>query len=102
VTFGATDPGSAVAVLVESRVAAALARSGWKPARTIVFCFWMPSSGWWARPEYAEDRARELREKAVAYINTDMYMAGTSPAASLAADFVADVARDVPGETETC
>jgi N-acetylated-alpha-linked acidic dipeptidase len=101
-TFGATDPGSAVAVLAEvARGLAALARSGWKPARTIVFCFWDAEEfGLVGSTEYAEDRARELREKAVAYINTDMYMAGTLVAGGVASlrDFVAEVARDVPGE----
>ncbi len=101
-TFGATDPGSAVAVLLEvARGLAALQKSGWRPARSLMFCFWDAEEfGLIGSSEFAEDRAREIREKAVAYINTDMYMAGTLAAGGVPSlrDFVGEVARDTPGD----
>jgi N-acetylated-alpha-linked acidic dipeptidase len=101
-TFGGTDPGSAVAVLMEvARGLSALRNEGWRPTRSIKFCFWDAEEfGLVGSTEFAEDRAREIREKAVAYINTDMYMAGSLVAGGLPSlrEFVAGIARDVPGE----
>lgn len=71
--MGAADPASGhVAMMEEARVIGALARTGWQPKRTIVFTSWdAEEPGLIGSTEWAEDRADELREKAVAYINTD-------------------------------
>lgn len=71
--FGAFDPlAGSVAMLSEAKALGALVRSGWRPARTIIYASWdaeeimvVGSSEW------AETHAEELKEKAVIYINTD-------------------------------
>jgi N-acetylated-alpha-linked acidic dipeptidase len=77
-TFGGVDPGSAGAVLLElARVLGELRREGWRPRRSMVFAFWDAEEyGLVGSTEYAEDRAAELRERAVAYLNSDMYLPG--------------------------
>jgi N-acetylated-alpha-linked acidic dipeptidase len=100
-TFGGIDPGSATAVLMEVGYSlASLARDGLGPERSVVLCFWDAEEyGLVGSTEFAEERLSELREKAVAYINTDMYngdrlSAGGTPSLR---DFVRDVASAIPG-----
>ncbi|MGD2069978.1 MAG: transferrin receptor-like dimerization domain-containing protein, partial [Gemmatimonadota bacterium] len=71
--MGAGDPISGlVALMEEARVVGELAREGWCPKRTIVYAAWdAEEPGLLGSTEWAEDHADELREKAVAYINTD-------------------------------
>jgi len=71
--FGAGDPLSGmVALLEEARAIGALMRSGWRPARTLVFAAWdAEEPGLLGSTEWAEAHADELRRHAVAYINTD-------------------------------
>lgn len=71
--IGATDPISGiVAMLEEARAIGELARSGWRPKRTLVYCAWdAEEPGLLGSTEWVEDNAEELDEKAVAYINTD-------------------------------
>ena len=71
--FGATDPVSGmVAVLEEARAVAELAKTGWRPRRTIVYAGWdAEEQGLMGSTEWAEAHAAELREKAVAYVNSD-------------------------------
>jgi len=70
---GATDPISGlVAMLAEARSVGELARSGWRPRRTIVYCCWDGEEpGLLGSTEWAETHADELREKAAVYINSD-------------------------------
>jgi len=71
--MGASDPISGhVALMEEARIIGELARAGHRPRRTIVFASWdAEEPGLIGSTEWAEDHADELREKAVAYINTD-------------------------------
>ena len=71
--MGAADPASGhVAMMEEARAIGVLARSGMLPKRTIVFTSWdAEEPGLLGSTEWAEHHADELREKAVAYINTD-------------------------------
>jgi N-acetylated-alpha-linked acidic dipeptidase len=71
--MGAADPTSGlVAMLEEARAIGFLAESGWRPKRTIVFAAWdAEEPGLLGSTEWVEDHADELREKVVAYINTD-------------------------------
>ena len=56
----------------EARAIGVLARGGQRPKRTIVFTSWdAEEPGLIGSTEWAEHHADELREKAVAYINTD-------------------------------
>jgi len=50
----------------------ALYRSGWRPARTIVYASWDGEEpGLLGSTEWAEEHAAELKRKALLYINTD-------------------------------
>jgi len=71
--MGAADPISGhVALMEEARVIGELARAGMPPARTVVYASWdAEEPGLLGSTEWAEHHAGELREKAVAYINTD-------------------------------
>ena len=70
---GAADPVSGLAaMLAEAKAVGALARSGARPLRTIVYAAWdAEEPGLIGSTEWAEDHAKVLSEKAVAYINTD-------------------------------
>jgi N-acetylated-alpha-linked acidic dipeptidase len=79
-TFGAGDPLSGmVALMEEAKAIGELAATGWRPKRTIVFAGWDGEEpGLLGSTEWAEDHARELQEKAVAYLNSDGNGRGTS------------------------
>ncbi len=70
---GAEDPISgANAEMEELRAYAELLKQGWKPKRTIIYCLWDGEEpGLLGSTEWAEEHADELRQHAVAYINTD-------------------------------
>jgi N-acetylated-alpha-linked acidic dipeptidase len=70
---GAADPMSGlVAMMAEARALGELARAGWRPRRTIIHAAWDgEEQGLLGSTEWAEHHARELKQKAVAYINTD-------------------------------
>ena len=70
---GASDPISGlVALMEEARVVGNLAKKGNKPKRTLVYCAWdAEEPGLIGSTEWVEDHIPELKEKAVAYINTD-------------------------------
>jgi N-acetylated-alpha-linked acidic dipeptidase len=70
---GADDPTSGqVAMMEEARSIAMLAKTGWKPKRTIVYAAWDgEEQGLLGSTEWVEEHAEELTRKAVAYINTD-------------------------------
>lgn len=70
---GAADPSSGmVAMLAEAKAVAELAREGARPRRTIIYAAWdAEEQGLIGSTEWVEHHAGELREHAVAYINTD-------------------------------
>lgn len=70
---GATDPVSGmVALLEEARAVGELAKAGHPPKRTLVYAGWdAEEPGLLGSVEWAEAHADELREKAVAYVNSD-------------------------------
>ena len=70
---GAADPVSGlVALLAEAKSVAALAKAGNPPKRTIVYAAWdAEEPGLIGSTEWAEHHARDLKEHAVAYLNTD-------------------------------
>jgi N-acetylated-alpha-linked acidic dipeptidase len=71
--YGANDPISGqVAMLSEAKALGQLAKDGWQPKRTIVFCSWDgEEEGLFGSTEWVETHAEELSAKAVAYINSD-------------------------------
>ncbi|MGD0922238.1 MAG: M28 family metallopeptidase [Terriglobia bacterium] len=96
---GAEDPVSAMAAeMEEARALAALLKQGWKPKRTIIYCAWDgEEEGLLGSTEWAEAHADELRQHAVAYLNTDSngrgyFYAGGSHTLER---FVNGVARDI-------
>ncbi|HYL69217.1 MAG TPA: M28 family metallopeptidase [Candidatus Limnocylindria bacterium] len=98
--FGAADPGSGTAVMLETaRSLGELARNGWKPRRTIVMCEWDGEEpGLIGSTEWVEANRAELQARAVAYINTDVGVIGPNFSASATPsleELVRDAARDV-------
>ncbi|HST28864.1 MAG TPA: M28 family metallopeptidase, partial [Rudaea sp.] len=71
--FGAWDPlAGMIAELGEAKAIGALVKSGWKPKRTIVYASWDGEEpGLLGSTEWAETHAKELREKAAIYVNSD-------------------------------
>jgi N-acetylated-alpha-linked acidic dipeptidase len=70
---GAADPISGMcAELDEARAIGELAKKGFKPKRTIVYCAWDGEEpALLGSTEWVEDHQVELKDKAVAYINSD-------------------------------
>src|SRR5215203_523031 len=70
---GADDPLSGlVAMMEEARGLSELAKTGWRPKRTIVFAAWDgEEEGLLGSTEWVEEHADELSRKAAVYINTD-------------------------------
>ncbi|HEY9284390.1 MAG TPA: M28 family metallopeptidase [Pyrinomonadaceae bacterium] len=83
-TFGAVDPNSGSAAMLEAaRSLGELLKTGWRPRRTIIFGSWdAEEQGLIGSTEWAEEFASELREKAVAYINMDAAVLGADFGAS--------------------
>jgi N-acetylated-alpha-linked acidic dipeptidase len=76
--FGAVDPNSGTTAMIElGRGLGQLLKSGWKPRRSIVLCSWdAEEQGLIGSTEWAEEKASELKEKAVAYLNMDAAVSG--------------------------
>lgn len=70
---GAADPVSGmVATMAEAKAVGELAQAGERPKRTIIYAAWdAEEPGLIGSTEWAEHNADDLREHAVAYINTD-------------------------------
>jgi N-acetylated-alpha-linked acidic dipeptidase len=70
---GAADPLSGlVALMEEAKGVGELVKTGWKPRRTMIYCAWdAEEEGLIGSTEWAETHADELKEKTVAYINSD-------------------------------
>jgi len=96
---GAEDPVSGlVAMMEEARGLGALAKRGWKPRRTIIYCAWDgEEQGLFGSTEWVEAHADELRGHAALYINTDSNGRGyLSMAGSHSLEkFINDVAKEV-------
>jgi N-acetylated-alpha-linked acidic dipeptidase len=70
---GAGDPVSGqAAMLEEAKSFGNMLKNGWKPQRTIVYCAWDGEEpGLLGSTEWVEEHEKELKEKAVIYINSD-------------------------------
>jgi N-acetylated-alpha-linked acidic dipeptidase len=70
---GAGDPISGqAAMLEEAKSIGGLLRTGWKPERTIIYCAWDGEEpGLLGSTEWVEEHEKDLKEKAVVYINSD-------------------------------
>ncbi|HEY7390728.1 MAG TPA: transferrin receptor-like dimerization domain-containing protein, partial [Bryobacteraceae bacterium] len=86
------------AVLEEARGFSVLLKQGWRPARTIVFCFWDgEEEGLLGSTEWAEEHAAELRQKAAVYVNSDNNNRGflSVQGSHTLEKFVNSVAKDI-------
>jgi N-acetylated-alpha-linked acidic dipeptidase len=96
---GAEDPISGQAALLEeARGLGELHRQGWTPKRTIVYCAWDGEEpGLLGSVEWVETHVDELKQRAVAYINSDsnsrgfLFVGGTQDLERL----ISGVARQV-------
>ncbi|XP_057765063.1 LOW QUALITY PROTEIN: probable glutamate carboxypeptidase LAMP1 [Salvia miltiorrhiza] len=77
-TFGAADPNSGTACLLEvAQRMWKLQKKGWKPRRTIIFCNWDAEEyGLIGSVEWVEENRQMLESRAVAYLNVDVAVAG--------------------------
>lgn len=96
---GAHDPASgAIVVLETARTFAELLKSGWKPKRTIKFALWDAEEfGLIGSTEWVEKHEPELKQKLIAYFNSDTngkgnFGAGGSPSLHV---FLREIVRDV-------
>ena len=99
--FGGVDPSSGSATLMETaRAFGELKRSGWKPRRTLVFASWDAEEfTLTGSTEWGELEAERLKAGALAYLNVDSSASGssfTAAAVPALANFLREVARDVP------
>ena len=71
--FGAADPLSGhIAMMAEAKAIGALAKTGWRPKRTLVYLSWDAEEPMLlGSTEWAETHADELKQKALVYINSD-------------------------------
>jgi N-acetylated-alpha-linked acidic dipeptidase len=71
--FGAGDPISAhIALMGEAKAIGALAKTGWRPKRTLIYLSWDAEEPMLlGSTEWAETHAAELKEKALVYVNSD-------------------------------
>jgi len=99
--FGGVDPSSGSATMMETaRAFAELKRSGWKPRRTLIFASWDAEEfTLTGSTEWGELEADKLKAGALAYLNVDSSASGnnfTAAAVPSLANFLREVARDVP------
>lgn len=98
--FGAQDPNSGSAVLLETaRVLGDLYRNGWRPRRSIVIAQWDAEEyGMIGSTEWGEDESGNLDENGIVYLNFDGTVSGPHFGASAVPSldrFVESLARDV-------
>jgi N-acetylated-alpha-linked acidic dipeptidase len=96
---GAEDPLSGTSPeLEEARAIGELLKQGWKPQRTIIYCFWDGEEpALLGSTEWAEAHGDELKQHAVAYFNSDgngrgYFHAGGSHSLE---SFINEVASDI-------
>src|SRR2546425_2852804 len=96
---GAEDPISGqVAMMEEARGLGELLKAGWKPKRTVIYCAWDGEEpGLLGSTEWAEEHAEELKQHAVAYINSDSNGRGylNVGGSHTLEKFINDVAREI-------
>lgn len=98
--YGGNDPLSGqVAMLSEAKAIGALAKGGWRPKRTIVYCSWDGEEpGLLGSTEWVETHLEELSAKAALYVNSDSTERGLLGVAGSHAleRYITEVANDVP------
>ncbi|MGH7740828.1 MAG: M28 family metallopeptidase, partial [Candidatus Eiseniibacteriota bacterium] len=100
-TYGAVDPNSGTICLLEmARALGSLAKTGWRPRRSIVLCSWDGEEyGLLGSTEYGEGAAEELAAKAAVYLNVDVAVAGRNfrvNGSQALSDVIFEAMGDVP------
>ena len=103
--MGAADPLTGqVAMMSEAKALGTLARTGWRPDRTLVYASWDGEEpGLLGSTEWAETHADELKRKAVLYVNTDnngrgyLFAQGNGELQHLVSQVASDVADPQTG-----
>jgi len=97
--YGAEDPTSgAVAVMEEARAMAQMVKQGWRPKRTLIYMLWDGEEpGLLGSTEWAETHAADLKQHAVAYVNSDSNGRGYfyAEGSHSLEKFINDVARSI-------
>jgi N-acetylated-alpha-linked acidic dipeptidase len=97
---GAGDPLSGTSPeLEEARALGELLKQGWRPQRTIIYCFWDGEEpALLGSTEWSEYHADELKQHAVAYFNSDGNSRGffRAEGSHSLENFVNSVAKDIP------
>lgn len=96
---GANDPVSGmVALMEEARSIGMLAKNGNTPKRSIIYCAWdAEEPGLIGSTEWVEDHQEELKEKTIAYINTDsngrgfLFAGGSHTLESMVSEILTDI-----------
>ncbi|KAJ0243888.1 PA domain-containing protein [Hirschfeldia incana] len=99
-TFGAVDPNSGTAVLLEiAQRLDKLQKRGWKPRRTIILCNWDAEEyALIGSTEWVEENREMLASRAVAYLNADCAVSGPGFRASATPqldDLIKQAAKEV-------
>jgi len=98
--FGAADPGSGTAAMLETvHGLGVLLQHGWRPRRTIVIASWdAEEEGMIGSTEWVEQHTADL-DRAAAYFNIDVAVSGpvfNASAVPSLRQFVRDIAKQVP------
>ncbi|KAL5222281.1 hypothetical protein ABZP36_026994 [Zizania latifolia] len=77
-TFGAADPNSGTAAMIElAQRFSVMQKQGWRPRRTIILCSWDAEEyGLTGSTEWVEENREMLSSRAVAYLNVDVSVVG--------------------------
>ncbi|KAJ0238639.1 glutamate carboxypeptidase LAMP1 [Hirschfeldia incana] len=105
-SFGAVDPNSGTAVLLEiAQRLDKLLRRGWKPRRTIILCNWDAEEyALIGSTEWVEENREMLASRAVAYLNVDCGVSGPGFRASATPqldELIKQAAREVQDPDNT-
>jgi len=100
--YGGVDPATGSAALIElARTLGALARSGWRPERNLLFASWDAEElALMSSTEWGESRETWLRDRAIAYLNVDSaasgsrFVAGAAPSLMRVIAEAAQAVRD--------
>src|ERR1019366_1678246 len=78
---GGVDPGEPVAALLElARVLGTMSKNGWRPRHSIQLAFWDAGEyGNLGAAQHAQEFAKDLPEKLLAYVNCDLTTSGPAP-----------------------
>ncbi|RZC68516.1 hypothetical protein C5167_031747 [Papaver somniferum] len=100
-TFGAVDPNSGTAALLDvARRLGKMQKTGWRPRRTIILCNWDAEEyGLIGSTEWVEENREMLASRAVAYLNMDCAVSGPGFQASATPqleELLKEVAQQVP------